>query len=90
MNSKKKVRIIKKALKQPELYSEEEYKHLMSGFFDALVQDEMRKQSIKRKGFGYVESETGISDSESRGDDGVRCEGEQPEQPGQSESSGST
>ena len=87
MNSKKRVRIIKKALRKPELYSEEEYKHLMSGFFDALVQDEMRKQSIKRKGFGYVESETGLDDSESGGDDWLRSESEQPEQPGEPEGS---
>ncbi len=87
---KGKIRAIKKALRKPDLYSKEEYDYLLSGFYNELVKNEVRKQTIRSKGFGYVESETGISDSESRGDDGVRCEGEQPEQPGQSESSGST
>lgn len=90
MKRKVKLRAIKKALRKPDLYSNEEYNYLMSGFYDELVKDELRKQNNKRKGFGYVQRETGISDSEIGGDDGLRSESEQPEQPGQPESSGTT
>ena len=88
MKRKPKLRAIKKALRKPDLYSNEEYNYLMSGFYDELVKDELRKQNNKRKGFGYVQRETGISDSEIGGDDGLRSESEQPEQPGEPEGSG--
>ena len=84
MKRKPRLRAIKKALRKPDLYTSEEYERLMSGFYDELVRDEIRKQNNRKKGFGYVERETGISDSEIGGDDGVRGESQQPEQPGQS------
>ena len=83
MKRKPRLRAIKKALRKPDLYTSKEYERLMSGFYDELVRDEIRKQKYKRKGFGYVERETGISDSEVGGDDGLCSESEQPEQPGQ-------
>ena len=83
MKRKPRLRAIKKALRKPDLYTPKEYEHLMSGFYDELVRDEIRKQHNRNKGFGYVECETGISDSEVGGDDGLCSESEQPEQPGQ-------
>jgi hypothetical protein len=87
MKRKGKLRAIKKALRKPDLYSNEEYNYLMSGFYDELLKDELRKQNNKRKGFGYGQRETGIGDSESGGDDGLCSESEQPEQPGEPEGS---
>ena len=83
MKRKPRLRAIKKALRKPDLYTPKEYERLMSGFYDELVRDEIRKQNNRNKGFGYVESETGLDDSESGGDDGLCSESEQPEQPGQ-------
>ena len=83
MKRKPRLRAIKKALRKPDLYTPKEYERLMSGFYDELVRDELRKQNNRNKGFGYVERETGISDSEVGGDDGLCSESEQPEQPGQ-------
>ena len=84
MKRKLRLRAIKKALRKPDLYTPEEYERLMSGFYDELVRDEIRKQNNRNKGFGYVEHETGVSDSESGGDNGLCSESEQPEQPEQS------
>lgn len=83
MKRKGKLRAIKKALRKPDLYSPKEYEYLMSGFYDELVQDEIRKQNNKRKGFGYVERETSLGNPEVGGDDGLCSESEQPEQSGQ-------
>lgn len=85
---KGKIRAIKKALRKPELYDKEEYQYLMSNFYEALVEDELKKQTRKRKGFGYVERKIDLGDSESGGDDWLRSESEQPEQPGEPEGSG--
>ena len=84
MKRKLRLRAIKKALRKPDLYTPEEYERLMSGFYDELVRDEIRKQNNRNKGFGYVERETDLGDSESGGDDGLCSESEQPEQPEQS------
>ena len=83
MKRKGKLRAIKKALRKPDLYSPKEYEYLMSGFYDELVQDEIRKQNNKRKGIGYVERETSLGNPEVGGDDGLCSESEQPEQSGQ-------
>ena len=88
MKRKGKLRAIKKALRKPDLYSPKEYEYLMSGFYDELVQDEIRKQNNKRKGFGYVERETSLGNPEVGGDDGLCSESEQPEQSGQPQSIG--
>ena len=84
MKRKLRLRAIKKALRKPDLYTPEEYERLMSGFYDELVRDEIRKQNNRNKGFGYVEREIDLGDSESRGDDGICSESEQPEQSGES------
>ena len=83
MKRKPRLRAIKKALRKPDLYTSEEYERLMSGFYDELVRDEIRKQNNRNKGFGYVEREIDLGDSESGGDDGICSEGEQPEQSGE-------
>ena len=90
MKRKPRLRSIKKALRKPDLYTPEEYERLMSGFYDELVRDEIRKQHNRNKGFGYVEGETSIGDSESGGDDGICSESIEPEQPGEPEGSRST
>ena len=90
MKRKPRLRSIKKALRKPDLYTPEEYERLMSGFYDELVRDELRKQKYKRKGFGYVEREIDLGDSESGGDDGICSESIEPEQPGEPEGSRST
>ena len=84
MKRKPRLRAIKKALRKPDLYTSEEYERLLSGFYDELVRDELHKQTYKRKGFGYVEREIDLGDSESGGDDGICSESEQPEQSGES------
>ena len=84
MKRKPRLRAIKKALRKPDLYTPKEYERLMSGFYDELVRDELRKQNKRNKGFGYVERETSLCDSESGGDDGLCSESEQPEQSEQS------
>ena len=84
MKRKTKIRSIKKALKKPELYSNEEYQYLISNLYTAMMEDEFRKQNNKKKGFGYVERQTSIDYSRSGEDDGVHCESEQPSESGQS------
>ena len=87
MKRKPRLRAIKKALRKPDLYTPKEYERLMSGFYDELVRDELRKQNKRNKGFGYVERETSLGDSESGGDDGLRGESQQPKQSRQSKRS---
>ena len=59
-------RIIKLAKKHPEWYTKEDVKYA-----------KYIRKSLKKK---YATSETDNSNPEGRGDDGVRGEGEQPEQ----------
>jgi len=77
------IRALRKALKSPDLYSEEEYKYLLTGYYKQLVKKEMKKHATKQKGFGYV-GQVSISDATSRADDGVYSEGEQSVEPGES------
>ena len=62
-------RIIKLAKKHPEWYTKEEVKYAK------LVRKSLKKNAT---------SEISDSDSQSRGDDGIRGESQQPEQPRQS------
>ena len=62
-------RIIKLAKKHPEWYTKEDVKYA-----------KYIRKSLKKK---YATSETDNSNPECRGDDGLRGEGEQPEQPRQ-------
>jgi len=61
-------RMIKLAKKHPEWYTKEEVKYA-----------KLVRKSLKKNATG----ETNISDSQSRGDDGVRGESQQPKQSGQ-------
>ena len=61
-------RIIKLAKKHPEWYTKEDVKYAK------LIRKRLKKNAT---------SETGISHSQSGGDDGVRGESQQPEQPKQ-------
>jgi hypothetical protein len=61
-------RIIKLAKKHPEWYTKEDVKYAK------LIRKRLKKNAT---------SETGISHSQSGGDDGVRGESQQPEQPRQ-------
>ena len=63
-------RIIKLAKKHPEWYTKEEVKYAK------LVRKSLKKNAT---------SEISDSDSQSRGDDGIRGESQQPEQPRQPE-----
>ena len=62
-------KIIKLAKKHPTWYTKEEVKYA-----------KYIRKSLKKNN---ATSEVSISDSQSRGDDGLRGEGEQPEQPRQ-------
>ena len=65
-------KIIKLAKKHPEWYTKEEVKYAK------LIRKKLKKNAT---------SETDNSHTQSRGNDGVRGEGEQPEQPRQSKGS---
>ena len=77
----KKSRVIKKAL-TIAAKSGEDINNLIGIYTDQLLKEALQKQTIKRKGFGY-ERKTDFSDPRSGEDDGVRSEGEQPEQSGE-------
>ena len=62
-------KIIKLAKKHPTWYTKEEVKYAK------LIRKKLKKNAT---------SETSISDSQSRGDDGLRGESQQPEEPRQS------
>ena len=62
-------KLIKVAKKHPEWYTKEEVKYA-----------KYIRKSLKKK---YATSETDIGDSQSGGDDGLRGESQQPEQPRQ-------
>ena len=86
---KDQIRLAKKALKQarknPNLYSEGELQYMAMQLVRAKIA--LKDKQIKRKqekGFSNEFSEVGDSNSRRREDDGVRSEGEQSEQPGES------
>lgn len=84
MKRKRRTRTIKKALKNPENFTQEEYQKLVSALYNSLLADSLNQVYKKRKGFGYVERPTSINYSELGISDGVRSEGEQPAESGQS------
>ena len=86
---KDQIRLAKKALKQakknPNLYSEGELQYMALQLVRAKIA--LKEKQLRRKqekGFSNEFSEVGNSNSRRREDDGVRGEGEQPEQPGES------
>ena len=84
MKRKSRTRTLKKALKQPSNYTVEEYQNMISQLYGSMLNDELSQQYRKRKGFGYVERKTDFSDPRGGEDDGVRGEGEQSPEPGES------
>ena len=85
---KDQIRLAKKAIKEakknPNLYTEEELLYMAVALRRAKIQLKLKQQRRKKeKGFSNEFSEIGNSDSRCREDDGVRGEGEQPEQPGE-------
>ena len=86
---KDQIRLAKKAIKEakknPNLYTEEEIAYMAIQLTRAKIALKLKQQRRKQeKGFSNEFSEIGNSNSRSREDDGVRGEGEQPEQPGES------
>ena len=85
---KDQIRLAKKALKEaqkkPGLYSEYELQYMAMQLVQAKIQ--LKTKQLRRKqekGFSNEFSETSDSHSRSGEDDGVRSEGEQPQQPGE-------
>lgn len=78
---------IKLAEKNPMLYTGEEILYMKRALRTA-QQDLQRKREMMSKGFKNEAttwvSQTSVSDATSGADDGVRSEGEQPEQSGES------
>ena len=83
----KRSRILKKAL-QSAVRSGKGIDNLVGAYADELMKAALIKQTKKRKGFGYVESQTDFSDPRGGEDDGVCSESQQPQQSGESEGSG--
>ena len=86
---KDQIRLAKKAIKEarvrPDLYSENELKYMALQLARAkILLKEKQLRRKQEKGFSNELSETSNSNTRRRKDDGLRGEGEQPEQPGQS------
>ena len=94
-NLKQYIKWLKQAVEKGHLYDAEEYAKIKKELYQA---QQLRKLVHARErslyGFGYIDdrftSKTDLSDSRSGEDDGVRSESIEPEQSGQSESSGTT
>ena len=85
---KDQIRLAKKALKiaqtKPDLFTQEELQYMSLQLVRAKIALKAKQQLRKQeKGFSNELSETSNGNSRSREDDGVRSEGEQPEQPGE-------
>ena len=85
---KDQIRLAKKAIKEaktnPNLYTAEEISYMVIQLTRAKIALKLKQQRRKQeKGFSNEFSETHNSDSRGGEDDGVRSEGEQPEQPGE-------
>ena len=85
---KDQIRLAKKALKEakknPNVDSEGELQYMARQLVRAKIA--LKEKQLRRKqekGFSNEFSEIGNSNSRRREDDGVRSEGEQPEQPGE-------
>ena len=85
---KDQIRLAKKAIKEakknPKLYTEEELLYMAVQLRRAKIA--LKAKQLRRKqekGFSNELSEIGDGNSRRREDDGVRGEGEQPEQPGE-------
>ena len=86
---KDQIRLAKKAIKEarvrPDLYSENELKYMALQLARAkILLKEKQLRRKQEKGFGNELSETSNRNTRRRKDDGLRGEGEQSEQPGES------
>jgi len=87
------IKWLTQAVEKGHLYDNEEYAKIKKELYQA---KQLRKLVNAREkstyGFGYIDdrftSKTDLSDSRSGEDDGVRSESIEPEQPGESEGSG--
>ena len=85
---KDQIRLAKKAIKEakknPNLYTDEELQYMAMQLVRAKIALKVKQIKHKQeKGFSNEFSETINSDSRSGENDGVRSEGEQPQQPGE-------
>ena len=92
-NLKQYIKWLRNAVKQGHLYDAEEYAKIKKELYQAQkLRTLVQAQDKSLYGFGYIDdrftSKTDLSDSRSGEDDGVRSESIEPEQPGESEGSG--
>ena len=85
---KDQIRLAKKAIKEaktnPNLYTAEEISYMVIQLTRAKIALKLKQQRRKQeKGYRNESSETHNRDSRGGEDDGIRSEGEQPEQPGE-------
>ena len=83
MRLKDQIKLIKAALKRHELYSDVEI-HFMKKQLNEVKQELKLKKLRRNKGFNNEFSKTDNSDTQRRGDDGLRSESKQPQESGKS------
>lgn len=81
MRLKDQIKLIKSALKQDQLYSDVEI-HYMKKTLNNAKHELKLKKLRRKKGFNNEFSKTDNSDTQRRGDDGLRSESEQPQKSG--------
>ncbi len=83
MRLKDQIKLIKSALKKHELYSDVEIHYMKKQLNE--VRNELKIKKLRRnKGFNNEFSKTDNRDTQSRRDDGLRSESEQPQESGKS------
>ena len=83
MRLKDQIKLIKSALKKQELYSDVEL-YYMKRQLNEVKHKLKLKRLQKKKGFNNEYSKTGDSDTQGRGNHGLRGESEQPKESGKS------
>ena len=93
------IKWLRNAVDKGHLYDSSEYYKIKKELYEAVeVRNKLKHLEKSQRGFGYTydqsifeqPSETDLGDTTCGTDDGVYCEGEQPEQPGEPERSGTT
>jgi hypothetical protein len=93
------IKWLRNAVDKGHLYDSNEYHKIKKELYEAVeVRNKLKTLEKSQRGFGYTydqsifeqPSETDLGDTTCGTDDGVYCEGEQPEQPGEPERSGTT
>ena len=91
------IKWLRNAVDKGHLYDSSEYYKIKKELYEAVeVRNKLKHLEKAQRGFGYTydqsifeqPSETDLGDTTGGTDDGVYCEGEQPEQPGEPERSG--